>query len=317
VGAQASELAVILVTDRYTTIRKVVRDLAAQTVRDRIELVIVGPAQAGVEPEPGDADGFARVAIVDAPPLPLPAAKAAGVLAASAPFVYFAETHTYPDPHFAEAVLAAHSKGYSVVAPQVANANPEDGALSWSLLVMDYAARLAGNPAGGPAILDAYNASYRRDLLLEYGDRLARALAPGGGLDADLRRRGHRLFVEPAARIDHLNVARPGAWAAERFLGGRLLAQARVARWSTARRLVYLAGSPLVPAVLVARVLRASHWRERRRELPPATLPLLALASILWALGELSGYAFGGREAELAMAKYELHKVDYVSRPPA
>jgi hypothetical protein len=93
-----------------------------------------------------------------------------------------------------------------------------------------------------------------------------------------------------------------------------LLAQARVARWSLARRVLYAAGSPLIPFVWLSRTLRIVRWRERRPEVPLLTLPLMLLGSIIWALGECAGYLGAGGDAEVRMSEYELHKLRYATR---
>jgi hypothetical protein len=143
---------------------------------------------------------------------------------------------------------------------------------------------------------------------------LATLLAPGSTLADELRRRGARIGFQPDALIDHVNVSRPLAWAGERFAGGVLLAQARVARWSLARRLLYAAGSPLIPFVWMSRTLRVVGWRERRREVPLLTLPLMFLGTVIWALGECAGYLGAGGDAEVRMSEYEINKLRYATR---
>jgi hypothetical protein len=151
-----------------------------------------------------------------------------------------------------------------------------------------------------------------RAALLEQDERLAELLSPASDLSAELRARGHRFAFEPAARVGHLNVSRPLPWVFERFLGGRLFAEGRLRRWTRGRRAVYAAAAPLIPLVLVARILRdAPH---RSLPLPRGTLAAVALGAVVSAAGELWGYVRGGSAGQQRMTKYELDKVQYVSR---
>ena len=72
-----------------------------------------------------------------------------------------------------------------------------------------------------------------------------------------------------------------------------LTAATRATRWSTARRLFYVAASILIPFVLLNRVVPGAIVTARGRDLPRATLALLVLGMFLRAAGEFVGYAFG------------------------
>jgi len=314
VNGATPRLSVILVTDRYATVRKMVESLERQARRDVVELVFVTPAPAEIPVGKDELDGFAaaRVVAVDSVQR-LPAARAAGVRAATAPLVYLAETHAFPQPGFVEAIVEAHEAGWSAVVPAVGNANPGDGARSWSILLLDYGDRLATNPPEERTRLGPHNTALERELLVRLDGDLTALLAPGSALADELRSRGARIAFHPDALIDHVNVSRTPAWVGERFAGGVLLAQARVARWSFRRRLLYAAGSPLIPFVWLSRTLRVVRWGERRREVPRLTLPLMVLGTVIWAVGEFVGYLGAGGDAEVRMTEYEMHKLRYAT----
>jgi hypothetical protein len=277
--------------------------------------VFVTPATEAIPVDTDELRGFAAVRVVAIDSVRrLAPARAHGVRAATAPLVYLAETHAFPQAGFVEAILAAHEAGWSAVVPAVGNANPEDGARSWSILLLDYGDRLATNPPGERTRLGPHNTAVERELLVQLDGDLAGLLAPGSVLADELRKRGGKIGFHPEALIDHVNVSRPLAWAGERFAGGVLLAQARVARWSVARRLVYAAGSPLIPLVWLRRTLRVVRWRERRSEVPLLTLPLMVVGTVIWAVGECAGYLGLGGDAEVRMTEYEIHKLRYASR---
>jgi hypothetical protein len=211
-------------------------------------------------------------------------------------------------------LIKAHAQGWAAVAPAFGNANP-DGALSWAGFLSDYGRWIEGLPAGEIDEAPIYNASYRRSVLLEFGDRLEAALSHGDELPAGLRARGYRAYFEPDARIDHVNVSRPAAWLHERFIGGVLIGASRSARWSRVRRLAYVFGSPLIPVVLLSRVMGGVRRTARRRRLPIGTVPAMILGVIVKAVGEMVAYAGGAHaSAEARMTEYEVRKVAYAER---
>jgi hypothetical protein len=300
----------VVATDTFETIAELVRRLVAQTVAAELELVVVCPSAEALRTMAAF-EGLGRVQVVEQPLLPIGEARAAGVRAATAPIVAIGETHAYPAPDWAEAVLRAHEAPWAVVVPAVANGNPEGGVLSWSALLIDYGrwspARIAGETRDPPT----YNAVFKRKALLEFEDRLGPLLDPGSTLARELYERGGRAYHEPAAAIEHLNVARPRDWLHERYLGGRWLAGARRARWRRWRSLVYLFGSPLVPVVLLLRA-RIGVGFAAAATGPVRTRCAIVLACVVWAVGEAIGYAVGTGSAEERMLEYELHKARYV-----
>ncbi len=307
-------MSVVLVTDGYETIRPVIDCLHAQTVRDELEVVLVGLQGEGLHRAGADLDGFAAVQVVEVgSPLALGDARAAGVGAASAPLVFIGETHSFPHAGMAETLIRAHSGPWATVVPGFVNANP-DGAPSWAAFLLDYGGWVPGVAAGEIDHAPIYNASYRRSVLLEFGDRLGSALRIGDEMSKGLGARGHRTYFEPAARIDHLNLSAPAASLRERYLAGLLIAAERTRRWSWRQRLLYLCGAPLLPAVYLSRVRAGVRAQRRDAPLPVGTVPMLLVSSFVKAAGEMIGYARGaGPAAEPRMMEYELNKVGYVS----
>lgn len=312
------ELSYILATDTYETIRPVISRLRRQTAKDDVEVVLVAPSAESVSAALTYRDEFAGMQIVVVDSIhPLGRARAAGIRAATAPIIFVGETHSYPHPRFAETLIAAHAGPWASVAPAFGNANPS-GALSWAGFVADYGRWGEGFDAGEIPETPLYNATYLRAPLLAMSDRLEHALSCGDELPRWLRSQGHRCYYEPAARLDHLNVARSIAFVRERFIAGVLIGSNRARQWSLARRVVYMGGAPLIPVVLLARVLPGLRETLRRVRLPLMTLPLMVLGIVLKAAGEFVGYAGApGHAAAREMHEYEVHKLAYAGRKPA
>ncbi|NJM07498.1 hypothetical protein HC891_16925, partial [Candidatus Gracilibacteria bacterium] len=229
-------LSVILVTpSSYATLTHTMRFLRAQTLAEQIEVVIVASSQVALALPPGEQGALGGIRVVEAgTPLRLGAAKAAGVAAARAAVVVFAEDHCSPRRNGA-ALIAAHAEPWAAVGPAIGNANPVS-AISWANLLLAYGHWLAPATAGEIADVPGHNSSYKRTLLLAYGEQLSELLEREGTLHADLRVRGHRLYLAAEARADHVNPTLPSAWVPLRFNAGRLYAAVRARGWSPLRR---------------------------------------------------------------------------------
>ena len=314
----APELSYVLATDTVDTVRGVLEHLARQTRADALEVVLVAPA--GLESElaqlpPALRQKFYRVrAERTAAPLDLDAARAIGVVAATAPIVFVGETHSYPEPEMVERLLDAFSAGpWSAVVPALTNANPKS-ASSWAGFLLDYGVWNAERPAGEIAEPLVYNAAYRREALVALGDRLRAMLSPR---DHDLWRAlaplGHRAAFEPRARIRHLNVVERGAFLQERALCGVRLGAHRARQWPAARRLLYAAASPLVPFVLAGRARAAFRHYAAAGVLPRGTAVWTLWALVVRAAGEACGYlGWNSPASEAVTTELEVHKTRYV-----
>ena len=131
-------------------------------------------------------------------------------------------------------------------------------------------------------------------------------------MHAELRARGHELYLEPAARVDHLNVSQLRWALVERFESGRTFAGMRSRGWALPHRLAYALGSPLIPLVRFRRI-RLSLRRCRDAPSMLRLGPALALALGVSAFGEFVGYLLGRGKTD-HLYDMELHKVRYVLR---
>jgi hypothetical protein len=306
-------MSVVVVTpDNYQTVRKTMRHLRAQKIRDRIEIVLVAPSadELGAdEKELSEFQGFSVVAVGDM--RSTARARAAGVRAARAPIVAFAEDHAFPAPGWAEALIDAHQEDYAAVGPVMANANP--GSLtSWANLLVEYGPWLEPRAGGEVEHLPGHNGSYKRDVLLEYGERLEEMLDAESILQWDLRASGHRLYLEPKARTFHENFTAPLSSVVLRFHGGRLFASSRARHWSITRRILFTCASPLIPPVRFFRLVRELGREGRPRHLLPRLAPMLFTALVFDGAGEMIGYAFGAGRAMAILSDMEFHRQRYM-----
>jgi hypothetical protein len=306
----APEISFVVVTDTFATVRKVVDHLCRQTARAGLELVLVTPSRAALALDEGACAGLHGVEVVECDIAQLHRARAHGVAAATAPIVVLGETHAYPEPEYAEALIAAHRGPWAVVGPTVLNANPRS-MLGWAALFLDYGPWIDHARGGALPDVPAHNGSYKRSVLLAYGPELESRLRSDTLLNADLRSKGHRLYLEPRARVLHLNVSTIRGCLLERVVAGRAFAASRSESWSPIRRAAYALGWPLIPAVRLGRTLGYLRRSGHASTLLPRLLPALGLALVASAFGELLGYTLGLGGALRPLYDIELHRERY------
>jgi hypothetical protein len=307
-----AELSVLLATDDLSTVTEMLARLRAQRAAQKIELVLAVPRRVLEDEETTNLNGFHSVRVVDADPADgTAAARAAAVFAASAPVVVQAETHCFPEPGWAEALIGAHREPWAGVGPELCNDNPES-ATSWGGLLVDYYRWVAPATPGPADDIPGHNSSYKRSVLLEYGSDLPRALEVESVMHWDLRAKGHRLCMEPRAKVRHRNITRPAAAIAEHFHSGRLFGASRARSWHLARRILHAVSAPLVPIVRMTRVARKFRQKGERPDLPRGTMAMAFVMFIAHATGEVTGYFRGSGHSAVQLGEYEVHKNHYV-----
>jgi hypothetical protein len=296
------DVSAVLAVDVFATGARTVASFRAQTIADRLEVVLVGP---DVVVPAGAAAGLAALVTVDAPVRPLSAARAAGISAARGRVVFVAETHGFPRPDCLERLLEAIEAGADAAMPRFVNANAET-ARSWASLFATYGAYTGSTPSALRAIA-LHNGAFARGVLADAATTPS-DLVYGVGLTERLRARGAVMRFVPAAVVDHLNVVAPLGVLLDRVVGGQMWAGMRARRWPSWRRAAHVVGAPLAPVVMVARILASDGWRELRETTPRGTGLALGAWAAMQAVGEVAGYAFGPGDAEDRHVELELHR---------
>ena len=307
-----SLLSVILAADTYDRARPLIESVARQTIASRIELVLVTSCPEEVQSGTAGNHSFHSIKVVPIDTVvPLSRSRAAGVRASSAPYVYIAETHAYPDPDACERIVELLSEGWSLVVPGLRNANPRNG-ISWGGFLSDYGAWSRVLPEGEIERAPAHNTAFRREVLMDFGDNLQQAFGFGDGLHEGMKARGQRAWFEPVISVEHVNIYRARHWFRERYLAGVLIGGSRSIKWPWRRRLLYVAASPLIPFVVLSRVRSGVREVARREKLPLSTYPFIVGGVILKVMGEVRGYIFGAsRESEEKMTAFEVRKLAF------
>ena len=310
------QLSVILVTtDCYATIRETALRLAAQSARDRLELIIVAPTDTDLGLVESDLDHFQSVRLVRVDEIrSLGSAKVAGLPFVHAPVVAFGEDHAYPDPGWAEALIAAHEEPWAAVGPAILNANP-GSSLSWANLFISFGPWVERTTSGRVRGLPWHNTSYKLNLLLDYGPALEDMLNVEGIMQADLNAKGRQFYLEVSAKISHVNITRVPSFVREQFHSGRWFAarRAQYGRWSLGKRLLYVIGSPVLPVLRLWRTSRDIR-RTGKQKLFLGMLPWLSLGLVLHSAGEAVGYILGVGNSPHGKFELEHHRTRHISK---
>ena len=313
----SAELSVVLVAGTGPSgIARTMQHLRAQTARRRLEVLIVAESSAGFDLAAFGGGDFAACRIVEVGPITeRGAAAASGMLAATSPIVGLIEDHSYPEPEWAEALLGAHAGTWTGVGPAVCNANPTSVG-SWVNYILSYGGFAPPQAAGERDLLPWHNSAYKRDAIAPLADRLGALLEWEGALQAELRSRGHTLYLEPAARTHHSNVSAAWSTVGLNTQRGRILGAQRAGRegWPAWRRIAQAAAFPLFPLLQLRHVLP----QMRRVPVPEAmrTRVMLGVVATLGVLaaGEAWGLVAGEGDAVARMEDYELHRARHLSR---
>jgi hypothetical protein len=199
--------------------------------------------------------------------------------------------HCVPDLRWVRTMVDAQGAGRAVVGGGI-EVDPDCGTAEWAHYYVDfhrYAAPLVDGPAES---LSVCNVSYRRREL-----DVVRGLWHDGFMESTvneaLRKGGGVLWVTAKSRVVAHRPIGLGAAICERYAYGRLYGYSRLPGWSARRRLAYVLLAPILPIVLLGRMVRtASRSPRQRAALARGFVPLtLMVVARCW--GEWLAYVTG------------------------
>lgn len=164
------------------------------------------------------------------------------------------------------------------------------GARDWAIYLLRYAA--FSRPVARDAVshIAADNAVYRRSEILACEDLLVRGFWE---VEYHVRflARGLRLTLSPELEVVHVNRYGARSFAAQRHEHGFAFGRDRAQRFGAAALVLHLAAAPLVPLLLLAKVLLRAQ-RQRWISAPPVAAYAWLLYFVAhWSWGEVSGLA--------------------------
>jgi hypothetical protein len=282
--------------------------LLAQEGIERTEILLFDRAE-GLPDVPGSNHPSVRLHRVP-PATVFSAARTTAVHLARAPYVGFLEEHCRAKPGWIAALLRAHQGPWAAVGSEVHHGN---GSFSISRLIgiMNYYPWLTPTTSGERDMLPGHNSSFRREVLLSYGDDLERLLRADVSLFQQLVADGHRLYLEADAKFEHFNETSLRSIVKGYFYWHRGFGveRARVHGWSLPRRALYVVATPLIPLYFVAKlVTRLSKVRPDLLVEALIGTPKILVAQLASASGQALGLVFGPGDTEARFTDYELNE---------
>jgi hypothetical protein len=262
--------------------------LAAQAA-DGTEVIVVSSAPCPAETR----ERFPGMAWLDARrPLPVPGLWGLGIERADRDVVATTTGHFTPAPDWVQVIRRSHARLGSPAIGGPIDPPREGGLVEWATYFTRYSAYARGEREESRHDLAADNASYKRAALLAH-----RELLRDGFWEQDFHRRflraGATLTFVPEMRVRLRSASGFRRFLRERFQHGRRFGRARLQGRGTAARVLHVLASPLVPAILLARISSRMLRGGRHLGRFAAAFPVLTCFVLAWSAGEAAGYASG------------------------
>jgi hypothetical protein len=255
------------------------------------------------QPPVPDRLGGARL-LSSGPLLDLPERAAAALATCRGRFVLLVEDQAALPEDGARRLIDRLGNGRAAVGGGVALAAAASPA-EWALYFADFFRYAHPCPTGPSSALTVSNVCYRREALSAIEETLALGFLETTAHEARAARFGE-LWLEGAVQAIVPPRGPLAAGVRERCGLGRSYAVVRTRAWPSWRRWLYALGSPLLPALFLARLARrAGGTPELRRPFVRSLGPLLLLVTA-WGWGELAGYATGRPPGAVALARPRL-----------
>jgi len=305
--------AIIATPDNFQTVRQLVRYLSMQTIKDQIELVFIAPFKAELGIVEAELDGFYGFKTLETGPFKsLNHARVKGIMESEAPVVVITEDHCFPAPGWAEALVEAHKGPWAAVGPAIGLANSHC-MKSWANYYVQYAPWMRPTEGGVAEDIPGHNSSYKKDILMQYGEELESMMDFEYVLHKDLQKKGYQIYLEAKAEAYHLFMTLNKPFFLEHFSIGQLLAASRARHFNFLKRLFLLITAPLLPLVRTGRIIRQIREQGWQGQLIPGILPWLLSGLTVSATGELMGYAFGRGHSQQRTIDLDFNRDRFIS----
>ena len=225
----------------------------------------------------------------------MPQLRAVGMAATRGDIVALTEDHCVAEEGWLRSLVEAHVAGGEVVGGAMDNARCAS-TVDWGAFFAEYGffaegaeAAASDGTAGTPPLTGA-NVSYARRLVNGVVER-ARRGEWENVIHDELASSGRTMEFLESAAISHNRSWGIAEFCVDRFRHGRDYARRRADDAPGRRRWLWLAGSPILPAILAVRIGRSVPDRHRGAFLRSLPFTLLFLAA--WSVGEAAGYLAG------------------------
>jgi hypothetical protein len=217
--------------------------------------------------------------------------RARGLAACNGEIVALIEDHGIAAPDWSASVVEAHRQPFAAIGGAIENG--VDRPLNWAVYFCDFLRYQNPLPEGESAIASDANVTYKREALDSIRS-VWNEIFHESSVNGALRSRGDKVALAPGVVLyQRRQGLRLNRALMERFVWGRSYAATRAGLASVPKRAFWAAFSPVLPALMLAR-MSLMAWRKRRTfGAFLKALPLTAALSVSWSCGEFTGYLTG------------------------
>lgn len=227
----------------------------------------------------------------------IPALRAAGIARARGRMIAILDDHCHAAPGWLRAIGRQHETGALVVGGAVENGSVER-VVDWAAFFCEYARFMPPVPRGEVGEITGNNTVYDRGVLETLGAD-GRAELWESFLHERLRARGVRFRSDPDLSVSHKKAVGYLQFLSQRYHYSRSYAGMRLHGAPWWRRLAYACATPVLPPLLLGRMVATVARKRRHAARFAQAVPVLATFLLGWAGGEAVGALLGpGRSLE-------------------
>jgi glycosyltransferase involved in cell wall biosynthesis len=227
--------------------------------------------------------------------------RTAAILAAQGQIIAITEDHCIPPPNWYQSVWQAHLKYPAIAIGGAVDNGATDCLLDWAVFFCEYSKFMSPALDGIVHDLPGPNVSYKHAILMTILDHIKQGYQETF-FHSYLESQGEILWSDSTIPMIHKKHFTLPDFLTERYYYSRAFAGRRSATIHLLQRLFYLCLAPLLPPLLLWRLSQQIFIRKRHIKQFCFCLPYLILFTIIWASGEVVGYAIGSGDSEKYLA---------------
>lgn len=223
------------------------------------------------------------------------------LIEASGDIILLTKDHCAPDPDWVSAHVAVQREPGRGAVGGVMRASPDTGSLGWAVFFLDFFRYVEPHVGGVTDTLTVCNVSYRKSQL-EAVRAVWESIFHETAVNQALRERFGPLWLESRAAVTMGRQVAFGDIVRERYAFGRSFGATRLEYASGLMRIVFILLCPIVPLVVMGRMLAVVARKPRHLPAFCKSLAHLVVLVCAWTWGEWLGYVTHHRPAEFGLA---------------
>ena len=269
------------------SVAECLRSIERQSGENIIEIIVVDNSIDGTREI--IARDFPNIKVVSAAKDKLiPQLWGIGINESAGDVIALTTTHFVPAKNWIAEILKIHEAPYAGVGGAIEN-DERAGIVSWAVYFCRYSQFVPPFAEENTDNFAADNASYKRHSL----EHVKHAMTDGFWevfVHQAMIKEKMQLFLTPKIAVYHQHSFAFSGFMRQRFLHAIEFGRSRAANISSAKRVMLILLSPLIPFVYLYRISRRVFGKKRNVGKYIISLPVLILFLVSWAAGELYGY---------------------------